>query len=417
MGEQLLWLSIDDFERGSVSGSLDPTQPNFVLAWREFHGRVSSPLMAVLANDDWDRLQSGLFATGEPGFNHSLLVVSAGSDLFETSTAESRWESVLSVAAQFGAVRCAQCLLMNGVKVGTPEVEAAFRSGNVEMMRLLCNAFPSANPLELALAAVMSWNVTGLRWLLDHKIGTLALSDLVRLLTGAISSGSYSCASSVLGSSETAASHLRDLCAAGVVGPALCRRLESLRLRRGASLFAGDSMAAEYSEELSEWLPEATEARLVARHEGRDVASVNAFVDAAKGRAKTLTFVETENGGSICGGYLDVAWAEGDMSDPGMKGFIFTLKNHLGVIPMKFAQKRSEYAAYTRRDDIIDFGCREGFQVWPCDDSLNSGVTYEAPRQGVALFKGDRGWPFRSEASMRPTWGATASSASATMRG
>jgi hypothetical protein len=36
VGEQLLWLSIDGFERVSVAGSLDPTRPNFVLAWRDF---------------------------------------------------------------------------------------------------------------------------------------------------------------------------------------------------------------------------------------------------------------------------------------------------------------------------------------------------------------------------------------------
>jgi hypothetical protein len=319
VGEQLLWLSIDGFDRGSVAGSLDPTGPNFVVAWREFHGRVSSPLMAVLANDDSESLPSGLFAMGEKSFSQNLLVVSAGGDLFEASKAEGRQLSMLAVAAQLGAVRCAQFLLANWAKVGAPEVEAAFRSGSVEMMRLLYSALPNANPLKLALAAVKSWNVTGLRWLLDHKIGTLPPSDLVRLLRGAISSGSYSCASSVFGSGESAVAHLRDLRAFGEVGPGLCRRLESLRLGRGASFFASDSMAAEYSEELSEWLPEATEARLIARHEGRDMASVNAFVAAATGRKHMLIFVETENGRSICGGYLDVAWAEGYTSDPGTK--------------------------------------------------------------------------------------------------
>jgi hypothetical protein len=52
VGEQLLWLSIDGFDRGSVAGSLDPTRPSFALAWREFHGRVSSPMMGALASDD-----------------------------------------------------------------------------------------------------------------------------------------------------------------------------------------------------------------------------------------------------------------------------------------------------------------------------------------------------------------------------
>jgi hypothetical protein len=39
VGEQLLWLSIDGFDRGSVAGCLDPTRRDFALAWREFHGR------------------------------------------------------------------------------------------------------------------------------------------------------------------------------------------------------------------------------------------------------------------------------------------------------------------------------------------------------------------------------------------
>jgi hypothetical protein len=83
--------------------------------------------------------------------------------------------------------------------------------------------------------------------------------------------------------------------------------LGSLKARRGVSFVPEDSIAGAYSEEVHEWLSEAAGLELIARHEGRDAASVNAFLDAAKGRAKTLTFVETENGGSICGGYLDVA--------------------------------------------------------------------------------------------------------------
>jgi hypothetical protein len=71
--------------------------------------------------------------------------------------------------------------------------------------------------------------------------------------------------------------------------------------------FTDDSEAAPYLEQLHEWLREAREVRLVAKHEGLNATSVNAFVDAANGRAKTLTFVHTINGGSICGGYLDVA--------------------------------------------------------------------------------------------------------------
>jgi hypothetical protein len=155
------------------------------------------------------------------------------------------------------------------------------------------------------------------------------------------------------------------------------------------ALIPDDSMAAGYSEQIREWLRGTTELRLLAKHEGRDATSVNAFIAAAKGRAKTLTFVETEDGRSTCGGYLDVAWvAGGFVSDPDRRSFIFTLKNHLGVPSTRFAQKRGCFAAHVKRDDCVDFGMKEGFVVsqhpWP----LNGGYTYEAPVQGVALFDG-----------------------------
>jgi hypothetical protein len=146
-----------------------------------------------------------------------------------------------------------------------------------------------------------------------------------------------------------------------------------------------------------EWLGEVTEIELVAKHEGRDATSVNAFVDAAHGLARTLTFVETENGGSICGGYLDVAWVDGSyVHDPGQRSFIFTLKNHLGAPPRKFAQRRVEYAAAMVRDSSFHFGQREGFMVWHSGTSLTHGQAYEAPDEGVALFHGDAGGVFRA---------------------
>jgi hypothetical protein len=398
VGEQLLWLSIDDFDSGSVAGSLDPTRRNFVLAWREFHGRGTSPLMAALASDDMEGLRQDVFATGDPNFNKTLRVVSAGGDVFEASMDEYRELSILAVAAQFGAVNCVRFLLMNGTRVGAVEVGAAFRGGHVELMRLLWEAFPLANPVELALEAAKSWNVAGLRWLLDHKVGDPSLSGLVRLFRGASWSGSYLCGSSVLASGASAASQLRPLRPIGIVGRVLCGGLAYLNEAREVSRMAEDSMAAEYLEELYEWLPEATEMRLVAKHEGRSVASVNAFIDAARGRAKTLTFVETENGGSICGGYLDVAWVEGGYAhDPGRRSFIFTLRNHLGVFPTKFAQKRDAMAAYSWRSASFRFGeYGEGLSVEPGRNALSSGRTYEGPCQGVALFNGDACWEFRA---------------------
>jgi hypothetical protein len=117
---------------------------------------------------------------------------------------------------------------------------------------------------------------------------------------------------------------------------------------------------------------------------------VRAFVDAANGRVRTLTFVVTENGRSICGGYLDVAWVkDGYAKDPGRRSFIFTLRNHLGVAPTKFAQRRDECAAYMNCPDGVYFGHYEGFRVCRSYCKLDSGQTYEAPGGGVATFTGD----------------------------
>jgi hypothetical protein len=122
---------------------------------------------------------------------------------------------------------------------------------------------------------------------------------------------------------------------------------------------------------------------------------VTAFIDAAKGRAKTLTFVETENGGSICGGYLDVAWADGFTKDPGRRSFIFTLKNNLGVPPTKFAQKRGdEVVSYMGLGHSFCFGCGEGFDVVPRGSVLKNDHKYEAPDEGATLFTGDSGGEF-----------------------
>jgi hypothetical protein len=157
-------------------------------------------------------------------------------------------------------------------------------------------------------------------------------------------------------------------------------------------------MAAGYSEQLREWLPDTTAVTLVARHEGHSTASVNAFIEAAEGRAKTLTFVKTENGDSICGGYLDVAWVEGQRAyDPGRRSFIFTLRNHLGVPPTKFAQGRAEEsAAYMRCDDRVYFGLAEGFYIWDKDACLSNGWTYDSVKQGPALFCGNGCGSFRA---------------------
>jgi hypothetical protein len=163
----------------------------------------------------------------------------------------------------------------------------------------------------------------------------------------------------------------------------LCGGVECLKSGRSVSFIPENSMAAGYSGPLRECLPEGTEVRLVAKGEGRGTASVNLFIGASEGRTKTLTFVETENGNSICGGCLDVAWVERSPSyDSRRAGLVFTLKNQLGVPPTKFVQKRDDYATYMRRDDRSHFGRAEGLIVWKSDAWLNCGQTYDAPGQG-----------------------------------
>jgi hypothetical protein len=123
----------------------------------------------------------------------------------------------------------------------------------------------------------------------------------------------------------------------------------------------GDSMAAAFEDELLEWLPDADTARLVAAHDGRDVASINAFCDAAEGLSKTVVIAVTENVESMCGGYVDPAWWEGAWAWDNSKSFLFTLKNHAGVGPTKFPKKGSNpYAAAKSRGNWWSFGSWEG---------------------------------------------------------
>jgi hypothetical protein len=49
-----------------------------------------------------------------------------------------------------------------------------------------------------------------------------------------------------------------------------------------------------------------------------------------------------------------------------------------------------------RRNDSLYFGDHEGVVVWRGYAGLYSGHTYEAPRQGVALFSGGTSGTFRA---------------------
>jgi hypothetical protein len=131
---------------------------------------------------------------------------------------------------------------------------------------------------------------------------------------------------------------------------------------------------------------------LVASHDGRDIASIHAFCDAAEGLSKTVVIAVTENGQSICGAYIDPAWREDDWIQDRSKSFLFTLKNHAGVVPTKFPKKGSDsYAAYKLRGACWFFGNWEGPYISrggnPGRDGL--GIFYEdVVGQGQAIFNG-----------------------------
>jgi hypothetical protein len=150
-----------------------------------------------------------------------------------------------------------------------------------------------------------------------------------------------------------------------------------------------ESMKAAYEEQLMLWLPNVTEATLLANGERRDAANVNAFIDAAVGHARTMTLIETENGNSICGAFLVPAWAIGGIRDPRLSSFLFTLENHLDVAPTKFAQRENEFAAQAVRDKYVCFGGGECV-IAPCEYGSNLGVCYrDAVGHGAAILNGD----------------------------
>jgi hypothetical protein len=150
-------------------------------------------------------------------------------------------------------------------------------------------------------------------------------------------------------------------------------------------------MAEDFEDELMEWLPEAKTAKLVAAHDGRDLASINAFCDAADGLSKTIVVAVTESGESLCGAYLDPAWREGTYAHDNVKSFLFTLKNHAGVCPTTFPKKGGDsYAAFKWRDSYCLFGRWEGPYIFEGGNPGGGlGIRYEdVVGQGQAIFNG-----------------------------
>jgi hypothetical protein len=134
-------------------------------------------------------------------------------------------------------------------------------------------------------------------------------------------------------------------------------------------------------------------AKLLLRHQGRDAASVNAYLDAAKGHWQTWTFIDTENGKAICGSYLDPARVEGGYTeDHAKRGFLFTLKNYLGIVPTKFRLVSSQNASQASRNNyVILSGGTWVVHICPSDPGTALGPYENAAGHGVATFsRGNR---------------------------
>jgi hypothetical protein len=146
------------------------------------------------------------------------------------------------------------------------------------------------------------------------------------------------------------------------------------------SPFFGESMAAAYEDQLLRWVPDVETARLVAAHDGRDIASINAFCDAANRLSRTVVIAVTENGESISGAYLDPAWKDGDLAYGGGRNFLFTLKNHAGVGPTKFPKKGSGACAACKwRGDNWRFGKWEGPFIYSSGNPGGGGTCFAGP--------------------------------------
>jgi hypothetical protein len=163
------------------------------------------------------------------------------------------------------------------------------------------------------------------------------------------------------------------------------------RVEDDTPLFGG-SMAAAFEDQLLKWLPNVETAFLVAKHDGRDIASLNSFCDAAEGLSKTVVIAMTENGESICGGYLEPAWRESAWAEDSIKSFLFTLKNHAGVGPKKFRKIGSDScAAYKQRGSCWCFGSWEGPYIYSRGNPGYGGlgIRYQdVVGQGQAIFNG-----------------------------
>jgi hypothetical protein len=135
----------------------------------------ASRLLASFATDDEALLASEVYSKAPPDFDAKVSMSVANGDVLLSAPASrgtTRQESLLSIAARFGACRCVRFLLSNGSKVGQSEVESALFGGNSEIIRELLDRLPVSDDLALLEAALEGRRSSVARWLLqDHAVG------------------------------------------------------------------------------------------------------------------------------------------------------------------------------------------------------------------------------------------------------
>ncbi len=93
-------------------------------------------------------------------------------------------------------------------------------------------------------------------------------------------------------------------------------------------------------EKITEWLASAgkTEIPVLLYRASRDGWDASDFHGMCNGKGATVTVVKS-SGGYIFGGYTDVAWGESKSWKTSIASFLFSLKDHAGIGPVKMPIK------------------------------------------------------------------------------
>jgi uncharacterized coiled-coil protein SlyX len=130
----------------------------------------------------------------------------------------------------------------------------------------------------------------------------------------------------------------------------------------------------------------------------RDGFNASEFHRRCDGRGNTVTIIEAI-GGFIFGGFTPIAWDSGGgyRADPGLRSFLFTLKNPWGVVARKFSLSDSQYAIFCCASYGPTFGGGHALHVANNSDgntgsytSLGYAYVNDTGREGDKFFTGAR---------------------------